>query len=293
VWVDNALATRQDSNIYRREKKAVAALKLPDDKRTLIVGINSQMGAGLAERLASENLPFFGTTRNIDNVSDQVIYFDLLDSDVSLPLQDFDFVIVCSAVTNIAECEYQLEKSKRVNVTKTIQLIDRCLANGCFVIYPSSNAVFDGTVPFNLPGDQPNPKSMYGFFKLAVEEHITKNADGNAAIVRFTKIITHQSPFLRSWRENAKMGSEITAFQDKFFSPIPIEDVVTTLYMLMIKRRAGVFQLGGAEEISYLDYARQVFAGDPTALDLLKAVEQPEPKSFFNYYNSLATRLPE
>jgi hypothetical protein len=29
-----------------------------------------------------------------------------------------------------------------------------------------------------------------------VEEHITKNADGNAAIVRFTKIITHQSPLL-------------------------------------------------------------------------------------------------
>ena len=89
------------------------------------------------------------------------------------------------------------------------------------------------------------------------------------------------------------MGSGIAAFQDKFFSPIPIGDAVTTLYMIMKKRRAGLFQLGGTEEISYFDYARQVFAGDPTALSLLKAVKQSEPKSFFNHYNSLVAQLPE
>lgn len=116
------------------------------------------------------------------------------------------------------------------------------------------------------PATNPTPNPCTDFFKLPVEEHITKNADGNAAIVRFTKIITHEPPFLRSWQEHAKIGSEIVAFQDKFFSPIPIEDAVTTLYMIMRKRRAGLFQLGGVEAISYFDYARQVFAGDSTAL---------------------------
>ncbi len=53
---------------------------------------------------------------------------------------------------------------------KTSLLIKRLVAVGIFVVFISSNAVFDGTIPF-VRADQPvNPKTAYGRQKAAAEE---------------------------------------------------------------------------------------------------------------------------
>lgn len=261
------------------------------NSKTLIVGIDSQIGTTLAGFLVDRGLDVYGTTRKLEKTGEKKFYFDLLKPTDSLPLPSFDFVIICAAVTNIAECEDARERSELINVTNTIALIDRCLASDCFVIYPSSNAVFDGTAAFNRHDDEPRPRSMYGRFKLAIEDHIAKTSSVNAAVLRFTKIVGKRTPFLRTWLENAEKGLEIKAYQDSFFSPLPIEEAVAAIFTVMEKRRPGLFQLGGNQEITYLDYARSLFAGDPAKLALLKPARQPEPKPYFNHHNSLARRL--
>jgi dTDP-4-dehydrorhamnose reductase len=269
------------------------ALNSSHDAKILIVGIDSQIGAALAGFLATKGMNVFGTTRNADRTDARTFYFDLLESGNALALENFVFVVICAAITDIMECEEAPERSELVNVTNTIKLIDRCNSSGSFVIYPSSNAVFDGTKAFNRHDDVPRPLSKYGGCKLAVEDHIARHSPGNAAVLRFTKIITERSPFLRSWRENAEKGHAIRAFTDKFFSPVPIDDAVAAIFRVMEKRRPGLFQLGGKEEISYFDYARALFANDPAKLALVQPVNQPEPKPYFNHHNSLVTRLPE
>lgn len=263
------------------------------DAKILIVGIDSQIGAALAGLLAAKGMDVFGTTRKAGNTGEKIFYLDLLEPNDSLVLERFDFAVICAAITNVTECEDAPERSEQVNLTNTVKLIDRCLLSDCFVIYPSSNAVFDGTKAFNSRDDEPRPRSAYGRLKLAVEDHIASNLPDNAAVLRFTKIVAKRSPFLQSWRENIDKGREINAYRDKFFSPLPIEDAVAAIFTIMSKRRPGLFQLGGTEEISYFDYARALFADDPAKLALVKPVNQPEPKSYFNHYNSLVTRLPE
>jgi len=265
----------------------------PADSKILIIGIDSQLGTALAEFLVGKNVNAYGTTKSNKGTDEKTYYFDFLRSDNSLPLTYFNFVVICAAITNIEECEKNKTNSRLINVTKTIELIDRCLTSGCFVIYPSSNAVFDGTKAFNHHDDEPMPISMYGKFKLEVEDYIASKSRGNTAVIRFTKIISKRSPFLRTWLENAEKGFEINVYRDKLLSPVSIEDAVAAIYMMLEKRCPGLFQLGGTDEVTYFDYARALFAGDPTKLKLLRPINQPEPKPYFNYHNSLVTRLPK
>jgi len=259
----------------------------------LIIGIDSQLGAALAEFLVRKNMDVYGTTKNNKNTDEKTYYFNFLKSDNFLPLIDFSFIVICAAITSIEECENNKTYSRLINVTKTIELIDRCLTIGCFVMYPSSNAVFDGTKAFNHHDDEPMPISMYGKFKLEIEDYIASKSRGNTAVIRFTKIISRRSPFLRTWLENAEKGLEINVYQDKLLSPVSIEDTVAAIHMVLEKRCSGLFQLGGTDEVTYFDYARALFAGDPTKLKLLRPINQPEPKPYFNYHNSLVTRLPK
>ena len=87
----------------------------------------------------------------------------------------FDCVIICAAITNIAECEENPNLCKKINLINTIRLIDNVIANDSFVIFLSSSAVFDGTQSFYKHTDETNPISEYGKCKNFVEEHIKKN----------------------------------------------------------------------------------------------------------------------
>jgi dTDP-4-dehydrorhamnose reductase len=268
-------------------------LHLAADRRILIIGIDSQLGAALAEFLVSKNVDVYGTTKNNKDIDEKTYYFDFLELENSLPLSFFNFVVVCAGITNIKECEENKNISRLINVTKTVELIGWCLNSGCFVIYPSSNAVFNGTKAFNHHDDEPMPISMYGKFKLEVEDYIARNSRGNAAVIRFTKIISKRSPFLRSWLENVEKGLEISVYRDKVLSPVSVEDAVEAIYIVLERRCPGLFQLGGSDEVTYFDYACALFAGHPEKLKLLRPVDQPELKPYFNHHNSLVTRLPK
>jgi dTDP-4-dehydrorhamnose reductase len=268
------------------------AYSLDANIKVLVVGSDGQIGSGLLSFLTSRGHSAHGTTRKHANVRDTVFHFDLEQPWTDLPLSEFTHVVICAGVTSIAACEDGPEACEAINVTHTIALIDRCLENDCFVIFLSSNAVFDGTKPFNRYDDTPNPRSKYGAFKLAVENHLSKNRGNRAAVLRVTKVTGDDTPFLRRWREDARQGAEIIAYSERLLAPIPLDKVLEVMLELITKRQTGIFQIGGADEISYLDHAREMFRGDPRALALIKPTEGPAPASHENHHNSLAPRLP-
>ncbi|MDG2286360.1 MAG: sugar nucleotide-binding protein [Alphaproteobacteria bacterium] len=262
------------------------------DIKVLVVGSDGQIGSGLLSFLRSGRHAAHGTTRKRANVRATVFHFDLEQPWTDLPLSEFTHVVICAGVTSITACEDNPEACELINVTHTIALIDRCLESGCFVIFLSSNAVFDGTQPFNRYDDAPNPRSQYGAFKLAVETHLSKNSETRAAVLRATKVIGGDTPFLRRWREDARQGAEIIAYSNRLLAPVPLDMVLEAVLHLITKRKSGIFQIGGMDEISYLDHAREVFRDDPRALALIKPVEGPAPAPYENHHNSLAPRLP-
>ena len=262
-----------------------------DSKKILIVGIDSEIGSELKKLTLDNGFKVEGTSRRKEFVSKKITFFDLEEPNFESIDNHFDCVIICAAITNIAECEENPNLCKKINLINTIRLIDNVIANDSFVIFLSSSAVFDGTQSFYKHTDETNPISEYGKCKNSVEEHIKNYVNKKGCVLRFTKVISKETPFIKRWESESEKGLFIKAYSNKFISTISIESAVSAIQLLINTKKSGIFQLGGSEEVSYFNYAQSYFRGRPNTLKLIKAQkDRTNTKSI--RFDSLVTYLP-
>ncbi len=266
----------------------------PPKKNTvgvLIIGSDSQIGSALNEYLIKNNIATTGTTRRKEKTNKNTLYLDLENPNYDLFNVKYDSVVICAATTNIAQCEKEPNKHKIINVTNTIKLIEKLAGNGSFIVYLSSNAVFNGEKAFYKHNDTTCPVTTYGKFKNEVEDYLTENLKKNSCILRLTKVITKNTSFIERWVNEAAANLNIRTYTNKLLSPINIENVVDALESLITQQRFGIYHLGGSIEISYADYAKDYFKNNPQALKLLSEdLETTENNKIT--HNSLSTHLP-
>jgi dTDP-4-dehydrorhamnose reductase len=261
-------------------------------RNILIIGVDSQIGSFLARTLEYNNFNVFGSTRKKERVGSKTFFFDLANPKIDFPLSQFDSVVICAGITDMKKCEHEAEECERINVKNTIRLIDSCAAKNCFIVFLSSNSVFDSYQPFYNVDAKPNPTSNYGRFKLAVELYIGMNLNFSASILRMTKVITDKPHFIERWKQEFIEGKEIVTFTNRFLSPVTVNTVADSILLLVEKQLPGLYHIGNNEEISYYDYAKKIFAGNERALSLLKPVRDPSIKGNCIVHNSLTTHLP-
>ena len=257
------------------------------NRSVLIVGLDSKIGRALSNYLGDKKFNVWGTSRR--GVGKKTFLLDLAYRNSNFPRIHFDTVIICAGITNVSDCEEHPVESEIVNVYNTIKLIDKLLEDGSYVIFLSSNSVFDGTKTFNAHNDSTKPVSNYGKYKVKVEEYL-QNQNKSAAVLRLTKVMTANPEFVERWEEACDEGVDILAYKNRFFSPITIGSVVETIHLMLDKEPSGIFQLGGTEEISYFEYAKLHFSHNAKKLKLIKGVEDPSMNH--GRHNSLRTHLP-
>lgn len=256
----------------------------------LIIGVDGNIGSALKNCLTSKKIPVFGTTRKKEHINQNTYYFDLEKPDFEIFTNKFTAVVICASTTNISTCEKEPQKHKAINVTNTIKIIEKLVQNNSFVIYLSSNAVFNGEKSFYKNNDKTCPTTFYGKFNTEVEEYLTTKLENNSCVLRLTKVISKNTPFIERWKIAANAGKSIKTFTNKFLSPVDIENVVDNIRLLIEKKRTGIYQYGGSEEISYTEYAKRYFQNDKSALKLISA-ETDDTENKITY-NSLSTHLP-
>jgi len=165
-------------------------------KHLLIIGGDSRIGSHLAAYWRQRGLTTYATTRRRFRVGPNRPFLDLNDCQHAIDFSQFHSAIICAAVHNMAICEAEPERSQLINVHATLRLVSELLKANAHLVFPSSNAVFDGTKPFCSVVDEPRPRNLYGRQKLAVELAIDKS---KAAIIRMTKVINPSMPLLKEW----------------------------------------------------------------------------------------------
>ena len=254
-------------------------------KNILIIGINSQIGSLLFQTLKDKNINVFGTTRNKEQLSSNILFFDLSNPKFSIDFSKFDSVVICAGL-GIKKCASNPKESEQINVKNTIQLIDHCSKYKCFIVFLSSIKVFIGSEQFYDVDAKQTPDSNYARYKVAVEEYL-KKINISACVLRITKVITDKTDFIGWWDKELNECKEIIVYTNHFLSPVPTKDVVDAIVLLVNKKSPGLFHIGSNETISYYEYAKKIFANNDKALSLLKPLTDTSP-----IYNSLKTRLP-
>lgn len=225
----------------------------------LIIGGDSEIGGAAFAALKSQGRAAAATTRRRDLVGGDRPLLDL-----AAPLEGWEppgnaaSACVCAAVARLADCAADPQASAHINVTQTLALVDKLLRRGIYVLFLSTNRVFDGRVP-QVPPDAPHsPVSEYGRQKARTEaallEYMARGAP--IGILRLAKVVSPRMPLLQRWIADLAGGKAIAAFSDMTLAPTHIASVCSAIGYLLTDRVSGVFQLTGPRDVSYVEVGR-------------------------------------
>lgn len=235
----------------------------------LVVGGDGLIGRALANHLANTGWKVARTTRREVRGVDEC-FLDLHDpvtsgSDWLKRLQVPGLVVFISAAsTGYSRCAINPVETWRINVDNTIALSKAFMRHGAFVIFLSSNAVFDGNLAHPQENSPTSPVTEYGRQKAACEiglKQAAKELSAGLAIVRLTKVIDRSQELIDGWIRDLQMGASVRAATDLVVSPVTLGYVVKGLTTLAERRLANTFHFSGYDDMTYFDLATSLAAG--------------------------------
>lgn len=224
----------------------------------LIVGTEGLLGSTLLRLGRQRRLNLLGTM--IEPAKD---FPQILKLDLSKAIEDWSppvgcqAAILCAAITSLEACRRDPVGTRHINVMQTLRLTEKLLEAGVFVVFISSNLVFDGTRPLRRAEEATCPKTEYGRQKAEVEKAFVAFG-GSVAIVRLTKVTNPRWPLVQGWIWSARSRQPFEAFGDFVCAPIPLDVTANGLLKIAEDKRSGIFQFSADSDVSYADIARHI-----------------------------------
>jgi dTDP-4-dehydrorhamnose reductase len=263
----------------------------------LIVGGDSEIGAATFHAIKEEGKSVLATTRRPDRVASDRPLLDLFNPlDFWEPPQATRAACVCAAVARLASCATDPEGTTQINVTRTVDLIDKLLARDIYVLFLSTNQVFDGRAPQMSADAPPAPVSEYGRQKARTEAALRQRMERGApvAILRLSKVVSPVMPLIHDWIAALKSGRSVRAFNDMTLAPVPVVIASAAIRALMGDRARGVFQITGPMDVTYAEVARFIanrVGADPRLVRETSAYTAGLPEGMTPHHTTLDSSL--
>lgn len=228
-------------------------------KSVIIIGGDSAVGKSLARSYSIDGVDVWRTTRRKNELAPQCSYLDFEDANgkIILPTEHFDVAFLCAAVSSFQKCQSNPGETRLVNVTQTLNIAKTLTRSGVFVIFLSTNAVFDGETAFAKSTMPVSPNSEYGRQKADAEFELLK-LENSVAIVRFGKILSSDATLLCNWKHDLLSEKIIHPYIDMVMAPLSMEFSVQCLKVIARKRKPGIFQLTATCDINYFEAAKYI-----------------------------------
>jgi len=188
--------------------------------------------------------------------------------------------VVCASVRQIDRCFRERERTRPINVEKTILAIHDLLDLGFRAVFLSTSYVFSGRRGNYSENDQRDPICEYGRQKAAVEEYLTTKLP-QALILRLDKIVGDdpaEEHLFTEWLRWIRSGRPITCIAGQKMCPTLVDDIARALVTACEKGLQGLYNTANPQSIEREELARQF-------VDILgkQAEIIPRPQSFFNF----------
>jgi len=169
-----------------------------------------------------------------------------------------EVVIHAASITDVDLCERNPELAYNVNAAATAFLADACRTQGNFLIYVSTDYVFDGERGNYGEHDQANPVNVYGKSKLLGEEEVRQKA-GKFCIARASVVFgwgRKYRPNFATWvYEKLRVGEKINVVTDQYATPTLSSDLARMLVEVAERRMNGIYHLSGSTRINRYEFA--------------------------------------
>jgi len=249
--------------------------------RILVTGAKGQLGHAAALEAAKRGHEAIGV-----DIGD----FDLTDRAAAQAyLADArpECVVHCAAYTAVDKAENEPEIARAVNELGTRHIAEHCAAHGIWLIYISTDYVFDGSgsVPWEA-GGPPNPLSVYGATKLAGENAV-RTLCARHMIVRTSWVFGPGGKhFVDTMLRLGREREFVRVVNDQIGSPTYTIDLARLLCDMTERPVAGTYHAANAGYISWAEFARAIFDIAGLACEIVEIPSREYPQAARRPLNS-------
>lgn len=235
--------------------------------RILITGSNGMLGQRAVQFYSSkENVELLATSVEEKSVVNSVEYIssDIKNRDsIKKVIHDYcpDFIVHTAAFTNVDISEKLREDAWKINVKGVEYIAEAARALDAHIIHISTDYIFDGKDGPYSENAKPNPVGYYGRTKLASEN--TLRISGTFFTILRTNVLygiaLNSRPDFVRWVVNSLRNNEqIRIVKDQINNPTFIDDLVQAINKIVEFRKTGVYNIGGKEFLSRLDFTNRI-----------------------------------
>ena len=171
-----------------------------------------------------------------------------------------DILINCSGLTNVEKCERNQELAEFVHCSLCEVFSKLCFSLGVKQVHISTDHLFDGSKKYVDEDCLPKPLNNYGKTKLISEKMVSK-FNPNALIIRtnfFGKGPSYRRSFSDLILDNICKNESVNLFDDVFFTPIYIDELIEIIENLLFKDLCGVYNVVGDERLTKYEFGLKI-----------------------------------
>ena len=171
-----------------------------------------------------------------------------------------DVIIHLAAMTNVDQCETEKDLATKINAKATAIIAEQAAKLGSFLVYVSTDYVFDGERGMRKESDLTGPINQYGISKLQGEKAVQENATEWCIARTSTPYGIHpkKKTFPIFVAENLMAGNQVDVITDQYTSPVYVPNLSRMLIEIGSKKITGILHVGGATRISRYEMAEMV-----------------------------------
>ncbi len=167
-------------------------------------------------------------------------------------------IIHTAALTDVDKCEVEKKLAYKINADGTMFITKISRKLGSFLIYVSTDYVFDGSRGMYREEDATNPVNYYGYTKLIGERYAKDFCIARPCVIYGAKPASGKINFAL-WIINKLMnGEKIRIITDQYITPTLNTNLARMILEIAEKEIRGIFHLAGATRVSRFEFAKEI-----------------------------------
>ncbi|AVR46282.1 dTDP-4-dehydrorhamnose reductase [Christiangramia fulva] len=220
-------------------------------KRILILGASGFIGNALYKELCSyfDTHGTYRTETDVFRENQQFHHFDLETENVEILLENLKPDVIISSLRGNFDAQ----------VATHFSIINYILRTNSKLMFISSANVFDAFTNFpSYEYDKTLSQSIYGRFKIKIENALLRLPNHNYNILRLPMVFGKSSPRIRELKTLIELGEPVEVFPNVVINATEIQKVTQQVHYIINRKKQGVFHLGSSDLTHQKDFIEDI-----------------------------------
>lgn len=251
-------------------------------KTILITGGTGLLGKGMEETAPAgwKIVSLHQRDYKVDDARAEHLVLDIREKklvDELFAKYKFDAVIHAAGIASVDYVEKHYAESLESNLVGTLNVTSAARRAGVYLVYVSTNAVFDGKKAPYAESAKTNPVNKYGQIKLQCEKLVTETLE-RYAIMRPILMYGWNHPVTRpntvTWiYEKLQRGETVELVDDVMENPLYNLQCGDALWAMVAKRPDGIFHVAGKDRCNRYQFGLKIAKAFGLDASLIKRVD--------------------